>query len=87
MLARYRKGELIMHNFERLEEVSNYVIKGERQRADGHRGSRLRKLRGKYDFIVVRADEAHELLKLFEQHVGFARLLGLRLSIFFRNLF
>ena len=87
MLARYRKGELIMHNFERLEEVSNYVIKGERQRADGHRGSRLKKLRGKYDFIVVRADEAHELLKLFEQHVGFARLLGLRLSIFFRNLF
>lgn len=87
MLGRYRKGELKMRLFEDLEAVSNYVIKGERQRADGHKGTRLRKLRGKYDFIVVRADEAHELLKLFDQPVGFGRLLGLRMSILFRNMF
>lgn len=88
MLARYnKKGELLMRTFEGIEEVSNYIIKGERQRADGHKGTRLRTLRGKYDFIAVRADEAHELLKLFEQHVSMGRLLGLRLSIFFQNLF
>ena len=69
------------------ERFETYIIKGERQRADGHKGTRMRKLRGKYDFIAVRADEAHELLKRFEQPVGFARLLGLRMSIFFRNLF
>ena len=71
MLAHYKKGNLVMRTFENLEEVSNY----------------LRKLRGKYDFIAVRADEAHELLKYFEQQVGFGRLFGLRMSIFFRNLF
>ena len=87
MLARYKKGDLIMRTFEDIEEVSNYIIKGERQRADGHKGSHLRKLRGKYDFIVVRTDEAHELLKLFEQKISLGRLLRLRLSIFFKNLF
>lgn len=87
MLGRYKKGELIMQIFDDLEAVSDYVVKGERQRADGHKGSRLRKLRGKYDFIVVRTDEAHELLKLFEQPVGLWRLLGLRMGILFRNMF
>ena len=87
MLGRYKKGELKTRIFEDLEAVSDYVVKGERQRADGHKGTRLRKLRGKYDFIVVKADEAHELLKYFEQPVGFWRLLGLRTRILFRNLF
>lgn len=87
MLAHYKKGSLVMRTFEGIEEVSNYIIKGERQRADGHKGSHLRKLRGKYDFIAVRAEEAHELLKLFEQKISLGRLLKLRLSIFFQNLF
>ena len=87
MLGRYHKGELKMRLFDDLEAVSNYIIKNERQRADGHKGTRLRKLRGKYDFIVVRASEAHELLKRFDQTVGFGRLLGLRLSVLFHNLF
>ena len=87
MLGYYKKSELRMRLFEDMEAVSDYIIKGERQRADGHKGTRMRKLRGKYDFIAVRADEAHELLKRFEQPVGFARLLGLRMRIFFRNLF
>ena len=87
MLGRYKKGELTTRLFEDIEAVSDYIVKGERQRADGHKGSRLRKLRGKYDFVVVRADEAHELLKYFEQPVGFGRLLGLRTRIMFRNLF
>ena len=87
MLGYYKKSELRMRLFEDMEAVSDYIIKGERQRADGHKGTRMRKLRGKYDFIAVRADEAHELLKRFEQPVGFARLLGLCMRIFFRNLF
>lgn len=87
MLGYYKKGELKMRLFEDMESASGYIIKGERQRADGHKGTRMRKLRGKYDFIVVKADKAHELLKYFEQPVGFCRLLSLRTSIFFRNIF
>ena len=87
MLGRYKKDKLQMSLFEDLEAVSNYIVKSERQRADGHKGTHMRKLRGKYDFIVVRADKAHELLKFFDQSVGFGRLLNLRMSILFRNLF
>ena len=87
MLGRYQKGELKMRLFDDLESVSDYIIKNERQRADGHKGTHLKNLRGKYDFIVVRTAEAHELLKRFDQSVGFGRLLGLRLSILFQNLF
>ena len=87
LLGYDKKGELRMRLFEDMEAVSDYVTKGERLRADGHKGTHLKKLRGKYDFIAVRADQAHELLKLFEQNVGLVRLLGLRMSIFFRNLF
>jgi glycosyltransferase involved in cell wall biosynthesis len=87
MLGRYKKGELKMRLFEDMEAVSDYIIKSERQQADGHKGTRMRKLRGKYDFIAVKANEAHELLKYFEQPIGFCRLLSLRMSIFFRNLF
>ena len=76
-----------MRLFDDLESVSDYIIKNERQRADGHKGTHLKNLRGKYDFIVVRTAEAHELLKRFDQSVGFGRLLGLRLSILFQNLF
>lgn len=87
MLARYKKGELIMRMFEDIEAVSDYIIKGERLYADGHKGTHFRKLRGKYDFIIVQRDKAHELLKLFEQHLSFGRLLRLSLSILCRNLF
>ena len=87
MIGRYKKGELQMYLFEDLEAVSDYIVKGERLKADGHKGTLLRKFRGKYDFVVVRANKAHELLKYFEQHVGFGRLLGLRMSILFKNLF
>ena len=87
MLGCYQKGELQMRLFDDLESVSDYIIKNERQRADGHKGTHLKNLRGKYDFIVVRTAEAHELLKRFDQSVGFGRLLGLRLSILFQNLF
>ena len=87
MLGCYQKGELKMRLFDDLESVSDYIIKNERQRADGHKCTHLKNLRGKYDFIVVRTAEAHELLKRFDQSVGFGRLLGLRLSILFQNLF
>jgi len=87
LLGYYKKGELKTRLFEDIEAVSDYIVKGERQRADGHKGTRLRTLRGKYDFVAVRANEAHELLKYFEQPVGFGRLFGLRMRILFRNLF
>ena len=87
MTGYYRKDELRLRAFGHLDEATNYIVKGERMKADGHKGKRLKKLRGKYDFVVVRSSEAHELLKSFDQKVGASRLLGLRLNIMLRNLF
>jgi hypothetical protein len=46
----------------------------------------LKYLRGKYDFIVVKREYAHDVLKFFEQDISLFRLLGLRLSIMCHNL-
>lgn len=87
MLGYMRKKGLRLEAFEDIMQASRYVRKAERKRADGHRGRRLKYLRGKYDFIVVRKEEAHNLLKYFEHKISWWRLLGLRLSVFFSHLF
>ena len=87
LLGYNRKDQWVMRSFDTIDEATDYIVKGERTKADGHKGKRLKKLRGKYDFVAVRHNEAHELLKSFDQPVGLGRLLGLRLRLFFRNLF
>ena len=59
-------------------------MKAERVKADGHKGSRMKVRRGKYDFIVVKREKAHDTLAFFEKKVGFWKLLGLRLSVMFK---
>lgn len=85
-LGYFRKADTRLQAFEDIEQASRYVRKAERTRADGHRGSHLKYLRGKYDFIVVRKDKAHDVLKFFEQKISLRRLLGLRLSVMYHNL-
>ena len=82
----FRKKGTQLQIFDEVWEANRQIRKAERKRADGHEGKRLKYLRGKYDFIVVRRDCAHDLLKLFEQDISLRRLLGLRLSIMCHNL-
>jgi glycosyltransferase involved in cell wall biosynthesis len=85
-LGYFCKADTRLQAFSVFEDVRRYVRKAERVRADGHRGRCLKYLRGKYDFIVVRKDKAHDVLKFFEQMIGLRRLLGLRLSVMCHNL-
>jgi glycosyltransferase involved in cell wall biosynthesis len=85
-LGYFRKSDTRLQAFEDVGLASRYVRKAERIKADGHRGNHLKYLRGKYDFIVVRKDKAHDVLKFFEQKIGFRRLLGLRMSVMCHNL-
>ena len=85
-LGYFRKSDTRLQAFEDVRLASRYVRKAERIKADGHRGNHLKYLRGKYDFIVVRKDKAHDVLKFFEQKIGFRRLLGLRMSVMCHNL-
>ena len=86
MLGYYRKKGTQLQIFDEVWEANKQIRKAERKRADGHEGKRLKYLRGKYDFIVVRRDHAHDLLKFFEQDISLRHLLGLRLSIICHNL-
>ena len=82
----FKKGTICLQAFEDITQASSLIRKAERTRADGHHGKRLKYLRGKYDFLVVRADKAHDVLKFYEQKIGLRQLLGLRLSVMCHNL-
>lgn len=86
MIGYFRKEDIRLQAFEEISQARSIIRKAERKRADGHRGKYLKYLRGKYDFIVVRKDKAHDLLKYFEQKIGAGRLLGLRISVMCHNL-
>lgn len=85
MIGYYRKKGTKIQCFDDIAEARRLITKAERLRADGHKGKHLKYLRGKYDFIVVKTSKAHDLLKFFEQKIGFRRLLGLRLAVLFQN--
>ena len=86
MLGYFRKKGTKLQIFDEIWEAGKIIRKAERKRADGHGGKRLKYLRGKYDFIVVQREYAHDILKFFEQDISLWRLLGLRLSIMCHNL-
>ena len=86
MLGYFRKKGTQLQIFDEIWEAGKIIRKAERKRADGHEGKRLKYLRGKYDFIVVKREYAHDVLKFFEQDISLFHLLGLRLSIMCHNL-
>lgn len=80
-----QKRTIRLEPFSRLDEAASIIIKTERGRGKGHYGRRLRYISGKYDFIIVRRELAHELLKLFEHRISLCRLLGLRTGVSLRQ--
>ena len=86
MVGYFKKGTIRLQAFEDVTQASHLIRKAERICADGHHGKHLKYLRGKYDFIVVRADKAHDVLKFYEQKISFGRLLGLRMNVMCHNL-
>ncbi|MBP5715248.1 MAG: glycosyltransferase [Prevotella sp.] len=85
MIGYYRKKGTKIQLFDDITQARRLIRKAERKRADGHKGKHLKYLRGKYDFIVVKTNKAHDLLKYFEQKIGFRRLMGLRLAVMCQN--
>jgi len=81
-----QKKKIRLEPFTRLDEAASMVIKTERGRGKGHYGKRLRYISGKYDFVIVRRELAHELLKLFEHRVSRVRLLGLKTGVCMRQM-
>ena len=86
LLGYFKKDQIRLQAYEDIEQSRSIIRKAERLRTDGHRGKHLKRLRGKYDFIVVRTEKAHDVLKFFEHKISLRRLLGLRLSVMCHNL-
>ncbi len=86
ILGYFRKKGTRLQSFEEVSQVSCIVRKAERKRANGKQGKRMKVMRGKYDFIVVRREKAHDLLKYFEQDISLLNLFGLRLLVMLQNI-
>ena len=62
-----KTNDVRLQTFDNVADAQRKVKKTEREIASGGNGARwLRYLRGRYDFMVVRADKGHETLKMFE---------------------
>ncbi len=75
-----------LQQFEDFSQARKLVRKTERKKADGHKGRHLKYLRGQYDFLAVRREQIHDVLKFFDDRPGFWKLLQLRMGIFLQNL-
>ena len=62
-----KSGDVQLRAFDNIESASSLISKAERWRAGIGHGSWMRHLKKSvnYDFMAVRADHGHELLKLF----------------------
>ena len=86
MIGYYRKKGTKIQFFEDVTEARRLIMKAERKKGDGHKGEHLKYLRGKYNFIAVKTSKAHDLLRYFEQKIGFRQLMGLRWAVMFQNI-
>lgn len=82
-LGYFTKKGTKLNAYEDVEMAEKVIMKAERLRADGHKGSRMKIRRGKYDFIVVKRDKAHDAMKFFEKKIGLWQLIGIRLGLLF----
>ena len=88
MLGYIRKnGDIRLQLFDDIDKAHTIVGKAERRRSNGHKGKLLRRLRGKYDFTVVRTSLGHNLLRHYELDIHGNKLLGYRLRTMLYNLF
>lgn len=89
MILGYYKnnGDTRLQLFDDIGLSRDIVSKTERRKANGHRGSLLRYLRGKYDFTVVSANRGHDLLRFYELDLRGGRLMACRLRTLLYNMF
>lgn len=83
-----RKGNKLRHQtWDTLEEAVPLIRKAERRSGRGHRGKWLKFRRGVYDAVAIRSERVHDAIRLFDQRIRWNQLIGLRLRVFWKNLF
>ena len=81
-----KKG-IRLQPFSTCGEASNHIRRIERKLSKVRERKRMNYVWGRYDFIVMRKDVVYDVLDLFEQKLSLAKMLGIRTSIFMKNLF
>lgn len=81
-----KKG-LRLQSFHTCLDASSHIRRIERKLSKVRERKRMNYTWGRYDFIIMRKDVVYDVLDLFEQKLSPAKMLGIRTSIFMKNLF
>ena len=81
-----KKG-IRLQPFADFHDARYHILKAERKLRIVRDRKRMGYIWGRYDFIIIRKDLAHDLLKFYEEKISSSTLLGVRLRIFWKNLF
>lgn len=86
-LGYFTKKGLTLQSFADYQDAQYHILKTERRLKKVIERRHMKYTWGRYDFIMIRKDHAHEVLKYYEEQVPAMTLLGYRLRIFWKNLF
>lgn len=86
-LGYFCKKGIRLQPFTSYMDVRKYILRSERKLKKIRERKRMNYAWGRYDFIIVRKDQAYELLKFYEQKLSPLELIGIRFNIFWQNLF
>ena len=86
-LGYYGKKGIRLQPFTEISQAHAHIRKAERRMKMIRERRKMNYLFGRYDFIITRKVLAYDVLQYFEQKISWTTLLGLRMKIFFTNLF
>ena len=87
ILGYMNKKGIRLQPFADFQDARYHILKAERELRVVRDRKRMGYTWGRYDFIIIHKDMAHDILKFFEEKVPTSTLLGVRLRIFWKNLF
>lgn len=87
ILGYMNKKGIRLQPFADFQDARYHILKAERKLRIVRDRKRMGYIWGRYDFIIIRKDMAHDVLKYFEEKIPNSSLLGVRLRIFWKNLF
>lgn len=83
----YANKNMTIQLFDSLDEASPLIRKAERRSGRGHRGRFFAFRRGLYQTVAIKKELIHEAIKLYDLNIKGSKLAGLRLSVWWKNLF
>lgn len=86
-LGYYGKKGIRLQPFTEISQAHAHIRKAERRMKMIRERRKMNYLFGRYDFIITRKVLAYDVLQYYEQKISWTTLLGLRMKIFFTNLF